>query len=234
MTSSQKRGSAAKPLWLWANRLAGPAKTSLGWLGAFISFSPFDAFVARPPSEFMAYKDTSFATLAGGLACFWAVLALAPCISFGAWAHARLLLTRDAGNATAMPFELESDAFLGWSWAWESLMAWVWLGVLVALLLLGVGILECAFHPGSRLQRALPKKCSLDALLGDALLGEALLRILCLYALPILFFFVFLAAQSTEGKRLVAIAYAAAFEIIATLQIDWDGLLSPSFACLRC
>ena len=229
VTSSQKRGSAAKPLWLWANRLAGPAKTSLGWLGAFISFSPFDAFVARPPSEFMAYKDTSFATLAGGLACFWAVLALAPCISFGAWAHARLLLTRDAGNATAMPFELESDAFLGWSWAWESLMAWVWLGVLVALLLLGVGILECAFHPGSRrsrLQRALPKKWRREV--DEEWAAYQCLRILCLYAPPILFFFVFLAAQSTEGKRLVAIAYAAAFEMFATLQIDWDGLL-PSF-----
>ena len=231
VTSAEKRGSATQPLWLWANRLAGPSKTSLGWLGAFASFSPFDAFVGRPPSEFMAYTNTSFATLAGGLACFWAVLAMAPCISFGAWAQARALLTKDAGNGagnvtTTPPLDLDSDAFRGWTSVWESMMIWVWLGLVVSLLLLAFGLCECSRNEESRLQRVLPEKWRREY---DAERSEMkCLRIVCLYSPPFLFFFIFLAAQSTEGKQLVAVAYAASFESFATLQVNWDGLL-PSF-----
>ena len=56
------------------------------------------------------------------------------------------------------------------------------------------------------------------------------LRIVCLCSPPFLFFFIFLAAQSTEGKQLVAVAYAASFESFATLLGWFAALLDRMFA----
>ena len=104
-----------------------PTKTSMGWLGTLATFSPLDAVLARAPSEFQAFGSTSFATLAGGLACFWAVLAMAPCVSYSAWAQAwRLSEPGGESNASTIAlFELEVDesgALAGWSSAYESLL----------------------------------------------------------------------------------------------------------------
>ena len=212
---------ATRRFWRWANLLAGPAKTSLSWLGTLATFAPANAVLSYESSEYVAFDSTSFATLAGGLACFWGVLAVSPSVSYHAWARVRMLHQPMEHNATelgsgALPGWSNStvaslgdglDALVGWKWAWDSLMMWLFLSAFLTVLLLGCVLFHQALHKDN-----------------DRLRYQGL-RFICLYSPPLLFIFLFLIAQSTHGKQLIAIAYASVFEAFATLKIEWDGLL---------
>ena len=140
--------------------LSGPLRIGFGWLASVALFSPVNSVLARTQSEYLAFTNTSFATLAGGLVCFWALIAIAPCISYHAWAQAWRLTNetllaesfwqggevlaagylgntsvgKDFVDAAMAPGLDESSGFSGWIWAGTSPLTWIFSTLAVLLL----------------------------------------------------------------------------------------------------
>eukprot|EP00966_Prymnesium_polylepis_P327270 7383151-Prymnesium_polylepis.1 len=69
----------------FANFLAEPLRSVLGWLGSMGKFSWMDGIAKRATEKDAAKQETGLRTLAGGFACFWVATSLAPCICFTVW-----------------------------------------------------------------------------------------------------------------------------------------------------
>ena len=121
----------------WTDALAGPTRTCLSWIQSTSIFSDVDGVLGRSQGQALAFTSTSYATLAGGLSCFWVLLALAPVASHIAWARARSLASSEGvvafANDTALAVGLGDELTGEWSWVWDSLMAWLWLGAAIVL-----------------------------------------------------------------------------------------------------
>jgi len=139
----------------WTDNLAGPTRTCLSWIQSTSIFSHVDGVLGRSQGNTLAFTSTSYATLAGGLSCFWVLLALAPVASHTAWASARSLMSSEGVVAFANDTTLavgDMDSLTGkWSWAWASLMVWLLLGATIVLSCGTFGIMTAQIkRPGGR------------------------------------------------------------------------------------
>ena len=126
----------------WTDAFAGPTRTCLSWIESTSIFSYVDSVLGRSQGEALAFTSTSYATLAGGLSCFWVLLALAPVASHIAWARSRSLTPSEGAVAFAndTTLALMGDELTGgWSWVWGSLMVWLWLGAAIVLCCCSLG-----------------------------------------------------------------------------------------------
>ena len=91
----------------WSDAIAGPTRTCVSWLQSTSIFSHGGGVLGQPQGYALAFTSTSYATLAGGLSCFWVLLAIASPASHVAWARARSLTSyKDAtANDTTLPVE---------------------------------------------------------------------------------------------------------------------------------
>ena len=176
-----------------------------------------DGVLARPQGNALAFTSTSYATLAGGLSCFWVLLALAPVASHTAWARSRTLMSSEgvAGFANDTTLAVgDVDGLTGeWSWVWVSLMVWLWLGAAIVL---------CCCSAGN------VRAVEWDEWVDLPLRTRWCLKTAGTCSLFALIIFIFTAAQTADAKEFIATTYASSSVALSGLQLDWNGAL-PSF-----
>ena len=210
----------------WINNLAGPARTCLSWLKSTSIFSHLDGVLGRPQGEALAFTSTSYAMLAGGLSCFWVLLALAPLISHIAWARALTSYEGAAAvsNETAAVAVQDLGRLSGeWNWVWGSIMMWLWLGAAIVKV------------PSSCRLGLKKTKRDIISQYGSEewdktirtptlFLKTDFLRYWARALFPSFYFvlllFIFTASQTADAKQRIAITYANSFEAIGTLGLD--------------
>ena len=199
------------PCCKWTDALAGPTYACLSWISSTSIFSHVDAVLGRSQGQALAFSSTSYATLAGGLSCFWVLLALAPVASHIAWARIRSLKSSGGVVAfrdnTTLAVEDVDELTGAWSWVWGSLMAW---------LCLGVAIVSCCCSAGNMLDKKRSRYITSQSKTAAA----------C--SLGALIIFIFTVSQTADEKELIATTYASSLAALSGVQLDWNGAL-PSF-----
>ena len=219
----------------WTDALAGPTHTCLSWIQSTSIFSYMDGVLGRSQGKALAFTSTSYATLAGGLSCFWLLLALSPVASHAAWARARSLIPSEGAAGFANDTSLEVgdvDGLTGeWSWAWDSLMVWLWLAV--AIIVAGCATAYCCSKAICNIATIILCCCSCCGMVKETWINSSLRErwlaktagACSLFALII---FIFTATQTVDAKELIATTYASSSGALSGLQLDWNGAL-PSF-----
>ena len=190
--------------------------------------------LGRPQGEALAFTGTSYATLAGGLSCFWVLLALAPVASHIAWARSRSLTAGAFANATDAALAAEDELTGGWSWVWGSLMVWLWLGVAIVLCCCSLGnVLAGRFVYAKDMEDRLRfPNCWVNMFaVGQKLMplrARWLVKTAGACSLFALIVFIFTASQTVDAKERIATTYANSFAMLSGLKIGLDGIF-PSF-----
>ena len=239
----------------WTDALAGPTRTCLSWIQSTSIFSYADGVLGRSQGKALAFTGTSYATLAGGLSCFWVLLAFAPVASHTAWARARSLISfegvADFANDTTSAVG-DVDGLTGeWIWVWSSLMLWLWLGAAIVLCCCSAGNVlagRCVYEMGKAISQGKFVRCrsgTIIAMIGyfptcwvklfaQGHLNEMPLRARWLLktagacSLFAFIIFIFTATQTAGAKELIATTYSSSSVALSGLQLDWNGAL-PSF-----
>ena len=235
----------------FADNLAGPTHTCLSWLHSTSKFSHVDGVLGRSQGEGLTFTSTSYATLAGGLSCFWVLLALAPLASHGAWARSRSLSLSQGvavfANDTALALG-DVDGLTGeWSWVWGSLMVWMWLGAAIALCCCSCGACfghlcleswDASFKAAKEYAKSKTRRQFINFNLG--IIGSCAdgintcwalnaqgwyVRTAGACALFALIICIFTAYQTDEAKELIATTYANSLAALSGLQLDLGGIL---------
>ena len=192
------------------HRLAGTTRMAVGWLGSLFPFSSASGALARPASEYLSFSENSFATLAGGLACFWGALALAPTVIYAGWAA-----TEGTAPMVDPPVaEWEATARLATGLLGTAgfcfVVGWMPLGIIASLL---------------KMERT-GKACKA---LRERLYGtdEYTSRRLLLTASAALGAMVYLWVLPTATFHTLAAAYANSFRSFGTGRFQWATLMPP-------
>lgn len=202
---STSTGNVMQCRWAkWIDGLAGPVHTAVGWLGSVGIFSHVDGILGNEPNGFLEFTSTSSSTLAGGLSCFWTLIAIAPVVSYHAWGQAWSVVMLTTNMTTS-------------NLAWASGFEWASIGSYLAALVVCGMWLAAAWLPRRwrgyllRSQEDNTRQVILCSLCAIVAVG-ALLTLL----------------TAVEVRQRTAIAYASSLEVVSTMAFNWDGVL-PSF-----
>ena len=221
----------------WSDTIAGPMRTCLSWLQSTSIFSHADGVLGWPQGNALAFTSTSYATLAGGLSCFWVLLAITSPAPHAALARARSFTSYNETTATANDTKLavvDMDRLTGeWSWVWGSLIVWLSLGVAIVLCCCSAGNVLAGKKVYSTDMEFCFPECWVDLFVHkdwDDLQHQArlLVKISGTCSLFATIVFIFTASQTAEAKELIATTYTSSFAGLSASHLDWDGVL-PSF-----
>mmetsp|Transcript_15891 Transcript_15891/g.37636 ORF Transcript_15891/g.37636 Transcript_15891/m.37636 type:complete len:833 (-) Transcript_15891:301-2799(-) len=219
----------------WTDALAGPTRTCLSWIQSTSIFSYVDSVLGRPQGEALAFTSTSYATLAGGLSCFWVLLALAPVASHIAWARSRSLTPSEGAGAFANDTALAvGDELTGeWSWVWGSLMVWLWLGAAIVLCCCPLGNVRAGCYVSKKDMAARFPDCWTKLFAhydwdDMPLRARWLVQTAGACSLFALIIFIFTASQTVDAKERIATTYANSLAALSGLKLGFEGIF-PSF-----
>ena len=233
----------------WTDALADPTRACLSWIQSISIFSHVDGVLSRPQGKALAFTSTSYATLAGGISCFWVLLALAPVASHIAWARSLESSGGVAAFASSAVGEVDfgsgalGDVDFGsgasgewewnWNWVWGSLIAWLCLGAAIVLGCCSAGnVLAGHFVYQRNLEEYFPKfwveAFAQDEWSSLTLRTRGRVKTAGACSLFALIFFIFTVPQTADAKERIATTYASSFGVLSDLQLDLGGIFPSS------
>ena len=90
-------GQSLSGCFSFLNSIASPVRSCVGWLGTLNALSIIDGALMRPVNRYFSFSETCVTTLAGGMSCYWCILAISPMLMTRAWFSIALIPEANSG-----------------------------------------------------------------------------------------------------------------------------------------